>query len=690
MSRFEALRPAKRLLRQHPARSAVGALAHEHVGGEPSGGDQLTAGRCRREAAEARRTPWLGPIQPAALRSQRRLALGVLAIVVGLCMRGVPAALAGPCRIERFPAWAVALKDLQPLVQARINGVAASFIVDTGAFWSVISPAARAQYDLTESRAPPGFYVQGVGGASQPEIATVRTFTFLHLSLHDMEFLVAGNAESASVAGVLGDNLWRIDDVEYDFAQGVIRFDRAIHCGDQSLAYWAGSQPVGIVRLQRISARHPQLIGHARINGRRIRVVFDTGTPRSMLTLAAAKRLGITPDSPGVQPLGKFFGGIGRDWRHVWIAPVASFEIGGVEKIQHTHLLVGDFAGLGEADLYLGEDFFLSHHVYVSNSQHRLYFTYNGGPVFALGRRYLIHRAGAAAVLAGPGAPPAVGTTASAATAAAGPDRAAPGGASLAAELAHQGMALSAEGRNAAALADLTRACRLDPKNAGYRYHRGRIHEALKQPARALADFNRALALQPGLVEARLARAALLLYGQHAPADAVSEARTDINIVALQVPDESMLLLPLSRLYARVGEYAAAIREVDQWIYYHRHDARLPIAWDVRCWSRAQADIELRKALKDCDRALGRLSKSAPILDSRGLVYLRLDEPDRAIADYDAALAINPRIPTSLYGRGIAELRKGETAQGQADLAAALKIDPGVGKRFARMQLAPQ
>jgi hypothetical protein len=39
---------------------------------------------------------------------------------------------------------------------------------------------------------------------------------------------------------------------------------------------------------------------------------------------------------------------------------------------------------VGDFDMLLGADFFLSHHILISNSQHKLYFTYNGGPVFDL------------------------------------------------------------------------------------------------------------------------------------------------------------------------------------------------------------------------------------------------------------------------------------------------------------------
>jgi len=43
-----------------------------------------------------------------------------------------------------------------------------------------------------------------------------------------------------------------------------------------------------------------------------------------------------------------------------------------------------DCDDLPDADMLLGSDFFVSHHVFVANSQHKLYVTYNGGPVFNL------------------------------------------------------------------------------------------------------------------------------------------------------------------------------------------------------------------------------------------------------------------------------------------------------------------
>jgi len=39
---------------------------------------------------------------------------------------------------------------------------------------------------------------------------------------------------------------------------------------------------------------------------------------------------------------------------------------------------------LDNADMLLGADFFVSHRVFVANKEHKLFLSYNGGPVFNL------------------------------------------------------------------------------------------------------------------------------------------------------------------------------------------------------------------------------------------------------------------------------------------------------------------
>jgi tetratricopeptide (TPR) repeat protein len=589
--------------------------------------------------------------------------IAALALLVGL-----PAG-AHECNIQLLPSIPVTMKGLRPMITTRINGRKARFIIDTGAFWSMLSPAAEAEFGLPERLHTSGLAVEGITNGIRADVAIAGTFTFLGRDYHGVEFLVGGNDFGSGAVGLLGGSLLRIADADYDFADGKLRFFKARYCSADPLAYWAGKQPIGVVNLEPSDSRNPALIGHAWVNGKRITVQFDTGTTHSMLTLAAARRAGITPGSPGVKPAGTV-GGIGLGMSNAWIAPVSVFEIGG-EKIENTSVLIGDIR-MQDVDMLLGSDFFLSHRIAVAYKRNKLYFTYNGGPIFNSGQPYWIRKAGGKLVKGGSSA------AAIPATASAG-------------ELERQGLAYASQRQYAAALADLDRACQLQPKNARFLFERGKIYLAQEQPAEALADLDAAIALQPDLYRAHLARARLLLEWQSAPADAASEAGADADAVDRLAPKESELRFELADLYFHMGRYPGAVREIDDWIRYHEEDVSLPDAWSLRCGIRAEADLNLHQALHDCDRALGRLPKAsdAQVLDRRGLVYLRLGRLARSIDDYDAALKMDPRISTSLYGRGLAELRSGRMRAGSADIAAARRLQPGVVRRFAAIGLAP-
>jgi len=196
-------------------------------------------------------------------------------------------------------------------------------------------------------------------------------------------FVVADGDFGAGTIGLLGQTFWRLAEVEYDLANGVIRLVRPQDCKGVPLAYWAraAGQPYSVVDIESATQREPHTKAVAYLNGTRIRVLFDTGAAVSMLTLDAAKRAGIGPDSPGVEAGGPV-GGIGRKVANTWIARFASFKIGD-EEIDNARLRFGEL-NLLQDDLLIGADFFLSHRIYVATSQSRLYFTYNGGPVFDL------------------------------------------------------------------------------------------------------------------------------------------------------------------------------------------------------------------------------------------------------------------------------------------------------------------
>ncbi len=130
--------------------------------------------------------------------------------------------------------------------------------------------------------------------------------------------------------------------------------------------------------------------------------------------------------------------------------------------------------------------------------------------------------------------------------------------------------------------------------------------------------------------------------------------------------------------YGDAGLFEAAIPPLDRWIDANPRDDRLAGVLNERCWARALWGRDLDKALADCDAALRLTPHTSNILESRGLVRLRLGQLDGSIADYSESLKLQPKNAWSLYGRGLAELRKGAKAEGDADLQASAAIAPGL------------
>jgi tetratricopeptide (TPR) repeat protein len=598
-----------------------------------------------------------------SVRSRRsaRTALATHTTFLLLALSGSAALAASPtCNLGLLAEVPVTMSGTTPLVHALINGADARFIADSGAFFNMLTPAATAQFKLPREMAPINFLVSGVGGDRSADLAIVKEFTFAGAKFPNREFVVAGNDFDGAV-GLIGQNLLSVRDTEYDLANGVIRIMHERDCKGLGLAYWSRSAPASEIDIERMSPQTPHIVGNVYINGVKIKAMFDTGAASSVLSLAAAKRAGITPKTDGVELAGAT-AGVGSHYVETWIAPIRSFRIGD-EEIRDTHLAVTDLGNDRLSDMLLGADFFLSHRIYVSQQRSKLYFTYNGGPVFNLGhsqdQREAIVIASGRAV--------------------AGAD-----GPADAAAFSRRAAAASARGDYASATADLDRACALAPTEPRYFYERGMSHWDGGSHDLALADFSTAIKLKPDDVPSLIARAKL-----HWKSD-VAGATADLAAADRALPNEAPEHLEIGAVYTAIGALPAALVQYSKWIDSHdRADVRMASALNDRCYTRALLNQDLKSALSDCNTALKLQPKIAGYLDSRGLTYLRLGQYDKAIADYDAALALEPKSASSRFCRGIAKIRQGHPAEGHADIAEATAQSAEVGALFARNGLVP-
>jgi len=556
-------------------------------------------------------------------------------------------------RVAELP---ITMEGLRPTILVQFNGRDARLMLDSGAFFSMISAAAAAQYNLRLTPAPSGLRVGGLGGYTDTSLTTVKNFGLIGITIHDVEFLVGGSEVGAP--GMLGQNLLEEFDDEYDLAHGAVRLFKTDGCGKSLLAYWATpGQPYSVLGIKRIVVDNPHTIGDASVNGKPIRVMFDTGAYTSLLSLKAAERAGVTPDSPGVVEVGYTYG-VGRGTVKSYLAHFDSFKIGDGEEIKNTRLRIGEL-GMDDVDMLLGADFFISHRIFVSNREHKVFITYNGGPVFNLSKTPL------SAATDGNGDKP---------TDAAG--------------FARRGAASAARRDFAAALADLSKACELAPDEPEYFYRRALLYRQTGAAAPALADFDRALQLKEDFLPAYLPRAELHLAQMDAAA-----ARADLESVDRLAPKQADLRFELGNIYARLENFPAASAQYDLWIDSHPDDARLAMALGSRCLVSALQNQHLAQGLSDCSKALRQADKHEPgygtLYADRGMVRLRQGDYDKAIADFNDALKLAPQNAPALYGRGVAESHKNLSGTASADIAAARALAPKLPERYQSYGIVP-
>lgn len=230
-----------------------------------------------------------------------------------------------------------------------------------------------------------------------------------------------------------------------------------------------------------------------------------------------------------------------------------------------------------------------------------------------------------------------------------------------------------------AAKADAQRAATLSPNNPRTIFMRGYVAARLGENDQAFADYSEALRLDPRLTAALVNRAAILsTRGDHDAALKDAEAALKLD------PDN--VLAYYNRGYAHFAkhQYDEAIADYSEAV---RRDHTLVWGYANRCLTRTIVGHDLADALADCDRALALQPGNLETRETRGFIFLKRGQPERALEEYDAVLLADPNRPLALFGRGMARRATGHAALGLSDERAARALLPTVGREFARYGL---
>ncbi len=212
-----------------------------------------------------------------------------------------------------------------------------------------------------------------------------------------------------------------------------------------------------------------------------------------------------------------------------------------------------------------------------------------------------------------------------------------------------RGLARSDKGDRDGAIADMNKAIAIKPDDSAYLVDRGQVHHDANHFDLAVADYNQALKLRPEFVPGLLGRAEA--YGS------------------------------LRNWAAALDDLAAALRIEPQ----------SADALTQRCMIRAATNQDLPGALEDCSQALSLQPPNyrTMLLNTRVVVYIRLEKWNEALADLDTSDKAAPDAGETLFLRGIVHRRQGNEAAAAADLARARKLDASVEPMYAGLGIRP-
>jgi len=293
----------------------------------------------------------------------------------------LPSLAADPpkCKLVRIAEWPVRLQRGLPIIEGSINGKKIGVLLDTGAYASLVTKAAAEKLGLATRSTSEWMF--GVGGESRVFTTRIEEIRIAEAVRNGMRVRVGGERPIPGVDFILGDDFFKGVDVEFDYAKGVIRLFHPLDCKGVSLAYWdATAQQVPM-------EDESKIVVPIKVNGRAARALLDSGAASSVVSLAFAAKVGITPETPGVVS-SQCSAGIGADLVRSWVARFDTVALG-EETVSDARLYISEFFSefayfgrYGPPEVILGTDFLRSHRVFVARSQGKVYFSYAGGLIF--------------------------------------------------------------------------------------------------------------------------------------------------------------------------------------------------------------------------------------------------------------------------------------------------------------------
>ena len=275
-------------------------------------------------------------------------AICMVVIALGLTRPALAAAQCRPVHVDLH------VRDQRALVDVAIDGRPARLVLDTGASQILLMNDAPDRIGLPPADDHPPEQRMSYGRPFQVRFVHARHVALAGLVRDITDLPVAGTDGETGVDGFFTDT--RLQEADINF--GDARID--LYC-DGAPAWTSGRDVIRLPLEDR-----PRPFGPAIVNGVALRVLFDTGSPVSSMTLDAARRSGVpvaaAPDDHAQ--------GIGEGALRAWTTRIPLISLGG-HSFHDVPIQVVDKPN-ASADMIAGFDFFLCHRVWIDRKGGRL------------------------------------------------------------------------------------------------------------------------------------------------------------------------------------------------------------------------------------------------------------------------------------------------------------------------------
>lgn len=269
---------------------------------------------------------------------------------------------------------------LELTMQGEIDGTPAVLLIDTGATDTWLT---RFGTDKRSMRRQPTLHaVKGVGGITRLYRVPIKSFKVGPIKSDGRGSLLAIDemGRRAEYDAIVGSSFLLQMDMELSLADKTIKFFEPHNCGEAFLGYW-DTNAVDVPL--HFESDHMRPMIDIEINGVKMRALLDTGANHTSVTVAAARRAGVSLDAASASKKGQT-AGTGKKLVNYYSATFKSVAIGH-QLIKNPVLDIAEHEQ-ENFDVILGTDFLRAHRVLFALSRKKVYLSYIGGPPFNSGK----------------------------------------------------------------------------------------------------------------------------------------------------------------------------------------------------------------------------------------------------------------------------------------------------------------